>query len=174
MKKSNYTTALNVIGVVVGMFALAYASVPLYDLFCKVTGFAGTTQSATFVPEKIYDRKITVLFNTDVNPELPWEFKSLQKKVKVKVGENKLVFFEAKNISDQPIEGIATYNVVPEAFGAYFNKLQCFCFERQVLKPGETMNFPVSFFIDPAIMEDSELKGFNDVTLSYTFFPYKK
>lgn len=174
MKKSNLTTALNIIGVVVGMFALAYASVPLYDLFCKVTGFAGTTQTSAAIPDKIYDREITVLFNTDVNPELPWEFKPLQSKVKVKVGENKLVFFEAKNISDKPVEGIASYNVVPEAFGAYFNKLQCFCFERQVLKPGEKMNFPVSFFIDPEMMKDNELNGKNDVTLSYTFFPYKK
>lgn len=170
----NLSTAINIVGVIVGMFALAYASAPLYDLFCKVTGFAGTTQTAKKIPDKIYSREFKILFNTDVSPELPWKFYPMQNTVKIKLGENKLAFFEAENIGDKPVEGIATYNVVPESVGGYFNKIQCFCFERQVIKPGQKVSFPISFFIDPAIMEDKQLDDIKDVTLSYTFFPYQK
>jgi cytochrome c oxidase assembly protein subunit 11 len=142
MKKNNQT-ALNVLAVIVGMFGMAYASVPLYDIFCKTTGWGGTTQEAKTAPDKIYDRKIKVLFNTDVNPELDWQFKKLQDTVTVNVGENKLVFFEATNIGDKPLVGMAQYNVSPPQMGQYFVKLKCFCFVQQV------------------------------ITLSYTFFRYK-
>ncbi len=169
----NITTAINIFGVAVAMFALAYASVPLYDLFCKVTGFGGTTQIAKKAPEKIYDRKFKVLLNADVKPELDWSFYPVNNKVEVKLGENKLVFFEAINNSDKPIEGMATYNVLPEKIGGYFNKIQCFCFERQLIKPKEKIIFPVSFFIDPEILKNKELDNITDLTLSYTFFPYK-
>lgn len=171
--KKNSQTALNVLAIVVGMFGLAYASVPLYDIFCKVTGFGGTTQQSEVTPDKVYERQIKVLFNTDVSPDLSWEFRHLQDNVTVKVGEDKLVFFEAVNTGDKPAVGMATYNVTPNKMGLYFVKLKCFCFEQQVIKPGQKVSFPVSFFIDPEIMNDKNLDEVKEVVLSYTFFKYK-
>ena len=171
--KKNSQTALNILAVVVGMFGLAYASVPLYNIFCKATGWGGTTQEAKIAPDKVIDRKIKVLFNTDVSPELDWQFKKLQDTVTVNVGENKLVFFEATNVGDKPIVGRAEYNVSPAKMGMYFVKLKCFCFQQQVINPGQKVTFPVSFFIDPEIMNDKNLNDVNEVTLSYTFFKYK-
>lgn len=171
--KKNSQTALNVLAIVVGMFGMAYASVPLYNIFCKVTGFGGTTQEAKQAPEKIYDRNMEVLFDTETSPDLDWSFRRLQDKVSVKVGENKLVFFEATNISNKPLVGMATYNVQPDKVGKYFVKMKCFCFEQQLINPGEKVTFPVSFFIDPEIMNDKNLDDVTQVTLSYTFFKYK-
>ena len=151
--KKNSQTALNVLAIVVGMFGMAYASVPLYDAFCRVTGFGGTTQEATSAPTEVYDREIEVLFNTETSDKLPWKFKNLEDKVKVKVGETRLSFFEATNTSDEPVVGMATYNVAPLKMGQYFNKLKCFCFEQQLIKPGEKITFPISFFIDPEILQ---------------------
>lgn len=172
-KKSNGQTALNFLAIAVGMFGLAYAAVPLYDIFCKTTGFGGTTQEARVAPDKIIDRNIKVLFNTDVSPELDWEFKKLQSVVHVKVGETKLAFFEATNIGREPIVGMAEYNVSPAKMGQYFVKMKCFCFVQQVINPGQKVSFPISFFIDPEIMNDRNLDDVNEVTLSYTFFKYK-
>jgi cytochrome c oxidase assembly protein subunit 11 len=170
----NSQTALNVVAIVVGMFGLAYASVPLYDIFCRVTGFGGTTQEAATLPDKIYDREIEVLFNTEVDTELSWEFKKLQDSTKVNVGENELVFYEATNTGTEPIIGMASYNVQPSSMGKYFVKMKCFCFEQQLIRPGEKVTFPVSFFIDPSIMDDKQVEDVTDVTLSYTFYKYKE
>jgi cytochrome c oxidase assembly protein subunit 11 len=173
--KKNSQTALNVLAIVVGMFGLAYASAPLYDAFCKLTGYAGTPNTENIIfPDKIYNRKIKVLFNTDVEPKLNWSFKPLQDKVNVKIGENKLVFFEAQNLDVEAVTGVATYNVVPEKAAKYFTKLQCFCFNKQLLKSQQKMTFPVSFYIDPEIMNDKNLDDIKSLTLSYTFFEAKK
>jgi cytochrome c oxidase assembly protein subunit 11 len=162
--------------IVAGMLMLAYASVPLYDLFCRVTGFGGTTQQAIVAPPSsaILARKVTVSFNADTARDLPWEFKPMQKAVNVRVGENKLVFYTAKNVSDKPVTGIATFNVTPEKAGGYFNKIQCFCFENQTLQPGEEVTMPVSFFVDPTVANDKNMDDLQDITLSYTFFTAKK
>jgi cytochrome c oxidase assembly protein subunit 11 len=173
LMKKNTQTALNVVAIVVGMLGLAYGSVPLYEMFCKVTGFGGTTQIAKEYTGKVLEKQVEVLFNTDVAPELNWSFKAEQSKVKVKIGENKLVFFEAKNISNKPQTGVALYNVVPHTLGKYFNKTQCFCFENQLLQPGEKMIFPVSFFIDPEMINDKNVNKVEQITLSYSFFEAK-
>lgn len=175
LKKRNLSLAINSAMVVVGMICLAYASVPLYSLFCRVTGFGGTPQKVIVAPptSAILKREITVTFNADIDPNLPWAFKPLQKNVTVHVGENKLIFFRAKNEGSEPITGIATFNVTPEKAGSYFDKIQCFCFENQTLKPGEEVTMPVSFFIDPSIADDKNLDDLQDITLSYTFFKAK-
>lgn len=176
LQQKNRAIAINVAMIVVGMGLMAYASVPLYSLFCRVTGFAGTTQRAITAPpaSAILKRKITVTFNADTDPNLPWKFKPLQKQVTVRIGENKLIFFDAKNTGSEPITGIAAFNVTPEKAGEYFNKIQCFCFTNQTLRPGEEVTMPVSFFIDPAIADDKNLDDLQDITLSYTFFKAKK
>lgn len=170
MKKNNQT-ALNIAAIVVGMFGLAYASAPLYDAFCKLTGYAGTPNtSGKIAPDKVLDREMKILFNTDVSPQLELKFKALQDKVKVRVGEQKLVFFEVENPTNEPQEIVATYNVVPNKVGSYFVKLKCFCFEKQTIKPHQKINFPVVFFIDPEIITDKYLDDVKTTTLSYTYF----
>ncbi len=175
LRQKNISLAINAAMVVVGMLLLAYASVPLYSLFCRVTGFAGTTQKAISAPpaSAILKRTMRITFNADTDPNLPWQFKPLQKNITVRVGENKLVFFDAKNIGNEPVTGVATFNVTPEKAGGYFNKIQCFCFENQTLQPGQEVTMPVSFFIDPAIANDKNLDELQDITLSYTFFKAK-
>ena len=159
-------------GVVVGMIGLAYASVPLYELFCRVTGFGGETQRADAAPEQTQsDRSFVIRFNADVNPDLPWSFRPVQNTLTVRAGEEKLAFYRARNDGDKPIIGTSTFNVTPFKVGGYFNKVQCFCFEEQVLQPGETMDFPVSFFVDPEISDERNLDDVKTITLSYTFFP---
>ena len=170
----NKQTALNVLAVSVGMLGLAYASVPLYDLFCRVTGFGGQTQVAEVLPNKTYDRKIKIIFSADVNPELSWDFKPSQDNISVKVGENALAFYKAKNIGGEAIIGTSTYNVTPIKAAKYFNKIECFCFQQQKLEVNEDIEFPVSFFIDPEIMQDEQLDDVDTITLSYTFFKYRE
>ena len=160
-------------GVVAGMIGLAYASVPLYDLFCKVTGFGGTTQRAEMAPGAQSERTITVRFNADISDTLNWHFKPVSREITVKLGEEKLAFFEATNLGTKAITGTAVFNVTPQKVGGYFSKVQCFCFEEQVLQPGQTMEFPVSFFIDPEIVDERNLDDVKTITLSYTFFPAK-
>jgi cytochrome c oxidase assembly protein subunit 11 len=160
-------------GVVAGMIGLAYASVPLYDLFCKVTGFGGTTQRAEAAPGAQSDRTITVRFNADISDSLNWRFKPVTREITVKLGEEKLAFFEAVNLGANASMGTAVFNVTPQKVGGYFNKVQCFCFEEQVLQPGQNMDFPVSFFIDPEILDERNLDDVKTITLSYTFFPAK-
>jgi cytochrome c oxidase assembly protein subunit 11 len=156
--------------VVVGMGGLAYASVPLYQLFCQVTGYGGTTQVAQSDSQAVIDRTMTIQFDTTVNPALAWRFGPVRRTMTLKVGENALAFFRAENMSDETVVGTATFNVTPHKAGKYFNKVDCFCFTEQVLKPGQQVDMPVSFFIDPEIADDPNLDDVTTITLSYTFF----
>ncbi len=166
----NARIALICSGIVAGMTGLAFASVPLYQLFCQVTGFDGTTMRAD-APSKVQlERTIDVRFDTNVRG-LPWTFKAEQTRQTIKIGETGLAFFKVTNTSNKPIAGMASYNVVPEGAGPHFMKMKCFCFESQTLQPGQTMEFPVAYFIDPELATDPEAKGIEQVTLSYTFFP---
>ncbi len=172
-KEKNNKTALRVISLVLGMFLLAFASFPLYNLFCKVTGYGGTPLiSDTFTAEKLKvgERVINVRFNSDIMQDVPWKFSPLQKEVSVNTGENKLIFYTAKNISDHPVKGVATYNVTPAKVSEYFNKVHCFCFEEQTLSANEKVEMPVSFYIDPEIENDPNMNDVETITLSYTFF----
>lgn len=167
-------TVAGLVSIVVGMGGLAYASVPLYDLFCKVTGYGGTPQIAEMLPSVVGSREMTIRFNADVNRDLPWEFRPVNGKVLVRVGEPTLVYYRVKNLSDKTIIGTATYNVTPLRAGSYFSKIDCFCFAEQELKPGETVDLPVSFFVETSIESDPSMEGINTVTLSYTFFELEK
>lgn len=166
----NKRLAWSIAMVVLGMICFAYASVPLYNLFCRVTGYGGTTRVDDGASHKIGSRIITVRFDANVNPDLPLEFKTKQKEVSVKVGENNLVFYTAKNIASKPIIGTAIYNVSPHKAAIYFNKIQCFCFEEQLFEPNQEVILPVSFFIDSAFEDDREMDDVKTITLSYSFF----
>lgn len=156
---------------VCGMVALAYISVPLYTMLCKVTGWGGTTQTAEAGKTRaVFDRSFTVRFNADTNRDMPWSFKPDLNSVQLKVGQDGFISFLAKNPTQTPITGTAVYNVTPLQAGKYFYKTQCFCFGEQTLRPGEEVHMPVSFFIDPEIMKDRELADLKTITLSYTFF----
>lgn len=156
---------------VVFMIGAAYASVPLYRMFCQVTGFDGTPRVASRPSATVIDKTITVRFDANVTPGLPWRFEPVQKTMDVRIGENNLAFFRATNTSDQPVRGTAIYNVFPEIAAVYFNKIQCFCFTEQMLEPGQSIEFPVSFFIDPQIVNDKDARNVTHLTLSYTFNP---
>ena len=158
----------------VGMVGLAYASVPLYRPFCQMTGFAGTTQRAERPSTEVLDRVITVRFDANVGPGLSWDFQPVVTTMDVRIGENALAFYRATNRSNQPLVGSATFNVTPDQVGAFFNKIECFCFTEQRLEPGESVEMPVSFFVDPAIMKDLDGAKVRNITLSYTFFPVDK
>ncbi|ATQ44232.1 cytochrome c oxidase assembly protein [Caulobacter mirabilis] len=153
-----------------GMVGAAYASVPLYRMFCQVTGFDGTVRKADAKPDQVLDREVTIRFDANVR-NLPWDFKPEQVTQDVKIGDTGLAFYKVTNNGDKPITGRASYNVVPESAGAYFQKLECFCFTDQTIQPGQTMEFPVVYFVDPKFAADFETKGVQEVTLSYTFFP---
>jgi cytochrome c oxidase assembly protein subunit 11 len=163
-------TATILAGVVAGMVGLSFAAVPLYRMFCQVTGYGGTTQRAETAPGAIGERVITVRFNADVDPNLPWQFEPEQTAVSVRVGEQGLAFFKATNLSKQAIVGQALFNVTPLKAGLYFDKVQCFCFSAQRLEPGQTAELPVTFFVDPGIVKDRNLDDVQTITLSYTFF----
>lgn len=162
------------LGLAFGMLGLSYASVPLYRLFCQVTGYGGTTQAADSASDVILDRTVTVEFDANTAKGIGWEFKPTQRKIKLRVGEERLAFYTARNDTDKPVTGTAVFNVTPQQVGAYFNKIECFCFTEQTLQPGETKQMPVSFFIDPEIDKDSNLDSIKLITLSYTFFPAEK
>lgn len=149
---------------------LSFASVPLYDLFCRVTGYGGTTQAGKYIPDNVLAQTVTITFNADVEPGLGWEFKPEQQQIKLRIGEQKLITYRATNHRDVPVTGVAVYNVTPHAVGPYFDKVECFCFKDQTLMPGESIQMPVSFFLDPEMAKDPELKGVHNITLSYTFF----
>ena len=171
MKKTDNTKlALSLAMLVVGMALLAYASVPLYSIFCKLTGYGGTIQRAQTTSSTKGTKKIRVVFDANTHQDLPWSFKPEQKSVDVFIGENALVFYSAQNLSDTPIIGTAVYNVTPHRAGLYFNKIQCFCFEEQLLEAKQHIMMPVSFFIDPAIEKDGDLENIREITLSYTFY----
>lgn len=163
-------TALALTGVVAGMGGAAFAAVPAYRLFCQVTGFGGTTQRADAVPTAVSDRVITIQFDANTDRDLPWRFRPKQRQVAVRVGEEGLAFYRAENLSDEIVMGQAGFNVTPLKAGKYFNKVQCFCFNEQVLQPGQAVDMPVTFFVDPAILEDRDLDDVQNITLSYTFF----
>lgn len=169
-RRRNRRTLTGLLVLVGGMIGLAYASVPLYQVFCQVTGYGGTTQRATAAPDRVLDRVVTVRFNADVNASLPWTFRPNQREVKVKLGETALVSYHAENRSHEPVIGTAVFNVTPDKAGAYFDKIECFCFTEQVLKPGESVDMPVSFFVDPSLVDNPNLEDVNTITLSYTFY----
>jgi cytochrome c oxidase assembly protein subunit 11 len=152
------------------MFGLTAASVPLYDLFCRVTGFGGTPRIEAEGPAGPAQGMVTVLFNADTGGDLPWLFRPVQRSLTVQVGEETLAFYEAVNRSDRPVVGRAVYNVTPHKIGGYFAKVHCFCFEEQTLQPGQRVEMPVSFFVDPAMFDDTDTSEVRQITLSYTFF----
>jgi cytochrome c oxidase assembly protein subunit 11 len=162
-------TALKAAGVVVFMGAMAWAAVPAYNFFCKVTGYGGTTNSAETGSDVVLDKTIKIRFDASLERDMPWEFKPMQKEMVLKIGETGLAFYEAYNPSDRPVAGTASYNVAPYSAGAYFTKIDCFCFEEQVLQPGERATMPVTFYVDPEIVDDDEAKFAKAITLSYTF-----
>lgn len=172
MKDRKNLVALICAAVVMGMTGAAFAAVPLYRLFCQVTGFDGTVKKAEAAPTEILDQIVLIRFDTNVR-NLPMDFKAEQVSQRVRIGETGMAYFKVTNTSDQPIHATAAYNVVPERAGPYFQKLQCFCFEGQEIGPGETKEFPVQYFVAPEMATDAESKGVREITLSYTFFPTK-
>jgi len=166
-------TAIACVSVVAGMVGLAYAAVPLYDLFCRVTGFGGTPMVATAPAGTVLDKTVNVRFDANVTGGLNWRFAAEEPQVTVKIGETRTVMYRVRNAGSTPSTGIASFNVQPPLAGAYFNKIQCFCFTEQTLQPGETMESAVVFFIDPAIVDNPNTKDMPSITLSYTYFPAK-
>ena len=162
-------TPLVLAGIFVSMLGLSYASVPLYEIFCKVTGFGGTTQVANKAPKIVLDKVVSVRFDTNVN-NLPWDFKAKSNVMDVKVGQVNKIEFEVTNYSNEPTAGVASFNVSPSSFGKYYSKLGCFCFEKQELKAGEKATYVMTFYLDPEMVNDATVKNLEDVTMSYTFF----
>ncbi len=169
-EKSNLRVAIVAGGVAVGMVGVAYAAVPLYQIFCQVTGFGGTTQRADASPQTVLDQKITVTFDANVNSSLNWEFVPSQHSQTIRIGEQTLAFYKAVNNGSRPVTGTATFNVTPVGAGVYFSKIECFCFTEQTLQPGQSIDMPVSYFVDPDIVNDRDMKSVSTITLSYTFF----
>lgn len=167
-------TALVLTGVVAGMLGLSFAAVPLYRMFCQVTGYGGTTQRAEQAPESTLERSIVVRFDGNVSNGMPWRFRPVQNQMVVKLGESALAHFQATNLSARAITGTASFNVTPEIAGSYFNKIECFCFTEQRLEPGQTVDMPVTFFVDPKIVDDPDAFDIREITLSYTFFPVRE
>jgi cytochrome c oxidase assembly protein subunit 11 len=163
-------TVAQTVSVVILMGALAWASVPFYDWFCRVTGFGGVTGVSDVAPEDVLDQTITVRFDGSLNNHMPWEFKPVVREMEIRIGETGLAFYEAYNPTDRPVAGSASYNVTPYQAGGFFNKIQCFCFEEQVLQPGERVQMPVTFYVDPEIVDDRDAKYIHTITLSYTFY----
>jgi len=172
-RDKNARLAWTMVAIVGGMLGLAYAAVPLYQAFCRATGFAGTPLVAEAGDRAVIARTIDVRFDSNVDPNLAWRFEPEQRVVRVKLGEQKLVYFRATNVSQRPIVGTATYNVTPESSAPWFNKLQCFCFTEQLLQPGQSVDMPVLFFVDPDMDKDRRFDNIRTVTLSYTFYEAK-
>ncbi|MDE1173027.1 MAG: cytochrome c oxidase assembly protein [Parvibaculaceae bacterium] len=169
-RRNTRRAALACAFVIAGMGGMSYAAVPLYRIFCQMTGYGGTTQVSYIAPEQVSGRRMTVRFDANVSKDLPWGFEPVQKSVEVVVGKPTLVFYRAVNRSDREIVGQASFNVAPEQMGYYFDKMECFCFTEQRLKPGQSIEMPVTFFIDPGIEQDEMLDKIHTVTLSYTFY----
>lgn len=163
-------TVLMLVGVVLFMGAMAWASVPFYNWFCRVTGFGGITGVAEAGSERILDRTIKVRFDGSLERDMPWTFKPEVREMELRIGETGLAFFEAYNPTDRPVAGQAAYNVTPYQAGGYFEKIECFCFTEQVLQPGERVDMPVTFYVDPDIVDDRDAKYTKVITLSYTFY----
>jgi cytochrome c oxidase assembly protein subunit 11 len=162
-------TAFRLVGVAVVMASLAWAAIPAYNLFCRVTGFGGTTGVAETGSDEILDRTIKVKFDASLERGMPWEFRPAEPEMELRIGETGLAFYEAYNPTDRPVAGTASYNVAPYAAGSYFSKIECFCFTEQVLAPGERVMMPVTFYVDPDIVDDPEARYAKHITLSYTF-----
>lgn len=170
MQRRKGMTVIALLAILGVMGTLTAYSVELYEIFCRVTGYGGTTQIATGPADRILDRRIKIRFNADTNKKLPWHFSAVQDSVTIRVGEQTLAFYEARSDAAEPVVGTATFNVTPAKAGQYFNKIDCFCFTEQTLDPGQRVDLPVQFFIDPAIVEDRNLDDVHTITLSYTFF----
>ena len=173
MMNKTTRTAVLAAGLAFGMVGVGYASVPLYRLFCQVTGFAGTTQKAVgqSAPGAVAGETMSVRFDANHAADLPWTFKPETTREVVTVGAQDIVFYEAQNLSDKPVVGTATFNVTPSQAGKYFTKIQCFCFTEQTLQPGQKVRMPVIFYVDPAILKDPDAKKIEEITLSYPFYP---
>jgi cytochrome c oxidase assembly protein subunit 11 len=169
--RSNVIMAAACVAFFGGMIGVTFASAELYDLFCRVTGYDGTTQRAAQGSDKILNRKITIRFDANVSPGLGWDFQPVQRSVNIKIGETAQIAYKAQNVLTAASRGKATFNVTPELAGAYFNKLECFCFVDTELKSGQSLDMPVVFFVDPEIVNEPDLKNIDTITLSYTFFP---
>ena len=174
LQTKNRHVAIAAATVACAMIGLAYASVPLYKLFCEATGFGGTTQVATAAPKDIVGQTISIRFDSNIDSSLGWNFHAKQTLQTIRIGEVAMASFSAHNFTTEESIGSATFNVTPVAAGAYFNKIECFCFTEQTLKPGETAIMPVQYFIDPAILQDADAKNIHEITLSYTFYPATK
>jgi cytochrome c oxidase assembly protein subunit 11 len=170
LAQRNARTALIMALVAAAMIGLAFASVPLYRLFCQATGFGGTTQRADQAPGAVAGQ-IGVRFDANVHPGLPWRFEPVQRTVRIAPGAKTQIFYRATNLVARPITGQAVFNVSPDTVGKYFKKIACFCFTEQTLKAGQTVDMPVVFFVDPAIRKDPDTKDVDEITLSYTFYP---
>lgn len=170
MKMSRNAIAVACVVTVMGMTGAAFAAVPLYKMFCQVTGFDGTVMKADKAPDVQLDETVLIRFDTNVRG-LPMVFRAEQVSQRVRIGETGMAYFDVTNTSDKPISAKAAYNVVPERAGPYFQKLQCFCFDEQIIQPGQTMKFPVQYFVAPEMATDREAQGVHEITLSYTFYP---
>jgi len=168
--RKNQRMALICAGIFFAMVGASFAAVPLYKAFCQATGYAGTVRRAAAAPATISERTVTVDFDTNVNG-LPWKFEPNQERQVAHLGESKLAFFKVTNTSDRPLTGRAVYNVTPGSAGPFFSKLECFCFKNQTVQPGQTVEFPVVYFVDPRFGQDDDTRGVGEITLSYTFFP---
>lgn len=165
----NARTVVWLVAVIMVMGAGAWAAVPFYSWFCQVTGYGGTTQRAEAESEKVLDEYVTVRFDANIESEMGWTFRPMQREMRVRIGETGLAFYEAENVTDEVVTGTASYNVAPDLAGYFFDKIDCFCFTSQTLKPGERVEMPVSFYVDPEIVEDADARTIRDITLSYTF-----
>jgi cytochrome c oxidase assembly protein subunit 11 len=170
-RKSRHSlVALSLAGLVAGMVGLSFAAVPLYRMFCQVTGYGGLPQRAKTAPGEVLERTIRVRFDGNVDQGLPWKFAPVQQTMDVKIGETALAFFKATNETSSPVSGTAVFNVAPELAGRYFTKIECFCFKQQTLAGGQSVEMPVTFFVDPKIVDDEDTKNMSEITLSYTFY----
>tara|TARA_B100001121_G_scaffold26026_1_gene20191 strand:+ start:799 stop:1347 length:549 start_codon:yes stop_codon:yes gene_type:complete len=170
MINKNTLTPMVLAGIFVFMLGLSFAAVPLYDLFCRVTGFGGTTQISKEAPKIVLDKIVNVRLDTNVNSQLDWDFEVDEKTLDVKPGKVYKIKFSVENLSNEATSAVASYNVSPSSFGQYFNKLGCFCFEKQTLNPGEKASYDLVFYLDPELVNDPKTKNIEDVTMSYTFF----
>lgn len=163
-------TVAQTVTLVIVMGSLAWASVPFYDWFCRVTGFGGVTGVSDVAPDDVLDQTIKIRFDGSLHSGMPWTFKPVEHEMELRIGETGLAFYEAYNPTNRPVAGSASYNVTPYQAGGFFNKIQCFCFEEQILQPGERVQMPVTFYVDPEIVEDRDGKYIHTITLSYTFY----
>lgn len=170
----HHVVALSLVGLVAAMLGLSFAAVPLYRMFCQVTGYGGVPQQAAKSPGEVLDRTVRIRFDANVDRGLPWSFAPVERVIEVKIGETALAFFKASNTSGAPVTGTAIFNVAPELAGRYFTKIECFCFKEQTLAAGASIEMPVTFFVDPKFVEDEDTKNIAEITLSYTFYPTGK